>query len=133
MRCAVEIHVKPEVHKMWAPHSVSGFYVGTSFEHYQCNRIWVKGTRSIRTVDTVFFNHTYLIIPMQTKADGIEDGAKDLKWAIEGGIPQSNKDRATILKLMEIFKQNTEEYKNIVTVQQRVQGQSTPEQREHTE
>ena len=51
-------------------------------------------------------------MPTITEADAIEDTVKDQTKAIEGGIPQSNMDRKTLDKLMDIFRTNPNAYKN---------------------
>ena len=65
----------------------------------------------------------------KTKADAIEEAAKDLKKALEGRIPQSNIDKEAIEKLMEIFIMNAEATKNENVELQRVQKQRALEQR----
>ena len=72
-------------------------------------------------------------MPTQTKADAIEEAAKDLKKALEGGIPQSNIDKEAIKKLMEIFKNNAEATKNENFERQRVQKRRALEQRVYLE
>ena len=54
--CAVKIHVVPEARESFAPHSVSGYHLGISMEHYRCYRICVKKTRSEHIGNTVFSN-----------------------------------------------------------------------------
>ena len=68
---AVEMHVVPEVRETFASHSASGFYVGTSMEHYRCHRVWLKDTRAKRVGSTVFFKHKYLTMPTITNADAL--------------------------------------------------------------
>ena len=88
-------------------------------------------TNSKRIGDTIFYTHKYLTMPTKTKADVIEEAAKDLKQALEGGIPQSNIGKEAIEKLMEIFKKNAEAAKNESVEQQRVQKQRALEQRKY--
>ena len=47
-------------------------------------------------------------MPTRTKADTIEEAAKDLKKANKCRIPKSNIDKETIEKLMGIFKKNAD-------------------------
>ena len=42
MQC--EMHVMPDARETFAPHSVSGYNVGTLFKHYRCYEIYVKQT-----------------------------------------------------------------------------------------
>ena len=107
--------------------------MGTSLEHYRGQKIYVKETNSERVGDTIFYKHKYLTMPTKTKADAIEEAAKDLKKTLEGGIPQTNIDKEVIEKLMEIFKNNAEAAKNESAEQQRVQKQRALEQRVYLE
>ena len=50
-------HNKPERRTLWGPWASKGFYVSTSNKYYQCFWIWLKGTCSICTSDTVLFHH----------------------------------------------------------------------------
>ena len=52
----VELHVMPDKRKTWAEHTKSGFYLGTSWNHYRCHEIWVSDTKSARVGQTVFSN-----------------------------------------------------------------------------
>ena len=84
---------------------------------------------SKRIGDTIVYKHKYLTMPNKTKADAIEEVAKDLKEALEGRIPQSNIDKETIEKLMEIFKKNAEATKNEDVERQRLHKRKASEQR----
>ena len=54
------LHVMPNKRKTWSEHTNSGFYLGTSWNHYRCHEIWVSETSSVRVGQTVFFQHKYL-------------------------------------------------------------------------
>ena len=47
MVCAVLIHHKPAAEKTWNDHTSKGYYTETSREHYKCDKLWTKKTRSI--------------------------------------------------------------------------------------
>ena len=115
------MHVQPENCKSFGAHSVPGFHVGTSLEHYRGQKVYVGETNSERVGDTIFYKHKYLTMPTKTEAGAIEEAAKDLKTALDGGIPQTNIDKEAIEKLMEIFKKNAEAYKNENVERKRVQ------------
>ena len=104
--CAVEMHVQPDVRETWAPHSVSGYNVGTSFEHYRCYIIWVKDTKSVRIGNTIFFKHKYLTMPTLTTADALLKAAHDMATALLGGINTTNETAEALEKLMDIYKTN---------------------------
>ena len=118
--CLVEIHVQPEVQKIYGAHSVAGCYVGTYMVHYRGQRNYVTETNGIWVGDTIFCKHKYLTIPTRTKANAVEYAAKDLQKAIDGGIPKSNIDRETLDTLMDILKKNVSAYKDKGTRWQRV-------------
>jgi hypothetical protein len=44
LRCKVEAHVTPGNWETWAPHTASGFYVGNTWEHYSCHKIYICDT-----------------------------------------------------------------------------------------
>ena len=52
---AVELHVMPSKRRTWESHTKTGFYLGASWNHYRCHRIWVEDTKSERVGQTVFF------------------------------------------------------------------------------
>jgi len=80
--CAVEIHESTNRRQSWDPHSLSGWYIGTSTEHYRCHRIFCKKTRSERISDTVFFQHRYLTQPIVTPEDQVIKAVGDLASAL---------------------------------------------------
>lgn len=45
----------PEAWKLWDAHSIDGWYLGSSLEHYRNSVIWVKNSRAERISDTVWF------------------------------------------------------------------------------
>jgi hypothetical protein len=55
--CKVEAHVTPGNQETWAPHTVSGFYVGKVWKHYCCQEIYTCYTKHTRTCLTAFFKH----------------------------------------------------------------------------
>ena len=103
MQC--EMHVMPDARETFAPHSVSGYNVGTSFKHYRCYEIYVKQTRSTRIGNTVFFKHKYLTI---TNADALLTAAQDMTTALKGGVAQTSETAAAIKALLAIYKENAD-------------------------
>ena len=91
---AVEIHVVPANRKTWETHTKSGFYLGPSWEHYQCHDIWVEDTRATRTGQTVFFKNKYITQPTVTAADALLRTGEDLCSALTGSARRvSMRDR----------------------------------------
>ena len=71
MGCAVQVHVSPNRRLTWAAHSLDGWYLRTSDEHYRCHVVFVKKTRSKRISDTVYFQHKYITNPTITHEDKV--------------------------------------------------------------
>ena len=80
------IHVKSEARETWAAHSVSGFNVGTSFEHNRCYEVWIKETQRMRVGNTVSFKHKYLSMPTITPEETLLKTAEELKAVLEENI-----------------------------------------------
>ena len=51
---AVKLHVMPSKRKTWEQHTKSGFYVGNSWEHYRCHKVWILDTKNTAVGKTVF-------------------------------------------------------------------------------
>ena len=120
MGCAVEMHDMSSVRDAWESHTVLGYYIGVSKEHYRCHKVWVKDTRSVRVGNTVFFKHKYLTMPTLMNSDTLVNVANDLKIALEDGIPQTNANKDVLDKFVEIFKVNAQAYQEETAVSQRV-------------
>ncbi|KAL7481119.1 hypothetical protein ACHAW6_006805 [Cyclotella cf. meneghiniana] len=103
--CAVQIQEKPSRRKTWDPHSVDGWYVGMSTEHYRCFRVYHKETRAERVSDTVFFKHQYITVPKVTRADALIKAAKELTSVIRNGLPSATPatNMEDLTKLASIF------------------------------
>ena len=81
---AVKMHVMPALRPTWGEHTKSGFYIGTSWEHYRCHKIWLPETKGVRVSQTVFFKHRYLTQPTTTDTDAILLASDNLCAAIKG-------------------------------------------------
>jgi hypothetical protein len=105
MGCAVKMHEKPSARKTWSKHTVDGWYIGTSREHYRCFNIWTKETRTTRVSDTVFFKHKYLTNPSVTPADALIAAAQHMTAALRSNLPTSMGEGAleALQKLENIF------------------------------
>ena len=51
--CKVVSWVAPDARGPFSAHGDDGFYLGPALDHYRCYKIWIPGTRAIRTTDTV--------------------------------------------------------------------------------
>jgi hypothetical protein len=65
------VHVKPHKQRTYAQHCEKGFVIGTSFEHYRCQKIWMKDMHGTRILGAVWFKHKYLTNPSVTPEDRI--------------------------------------------------------------
>jgi len=102
--CAVEMHESTNRRKTWDPHSLSGWYLGTSTEHYRCHKIFCKKTRSERISDTVFFRHQYITQPTITSEDRIVKAIGDLSSALrQRSNLQGKEDMAVLQKMNSIL------------------------------
>ena len=102
--CAVELHVMPGNRKSWEPHTKTGYYVGTSWDHYRCHEVWVKDTKSKRVGQTVFFKHKYITQPTVTATDALLRSSEDICDALLKAPPRNTNTRKAIDLLIEIFK-----------------------------
>ena len=105
--CAVEMHESTNRRKTWDPHSLSGWYIGTSTEHYRCHKIFCKKTRSERISDTVMFRHRYITQPTITPEDQIIKAVADLSSALRQRINLRGQEEMTVLQKMNNILNNT--------------------------
>ena len=84
MGCNVQVHEKTDQRGTWAFHSVDGWYIGTSAEHYRVHRCHIKSTRSERLSDTVQFMHKELTNPTLTPTDKLIKALADCAAALRG-------------------------------------------------
>ena len=105
--CAVEMHESTNRRKSWDPHSLSGWYLGTSTEHYRCHKIFCKKTRSERISDTVFFQHRYITQPTVTPEDQVIKAIGDLSSALRGQQNDKGREEMSALKRLNGILSNT--------------------------
>ncbi len=103
--CAVQMHESTNRQKMWDTHSLNGWYLGTSPEHYRCHNIFCTKTRAERISDTVFFQHWYLTQPVVTPADAIINAMKNLRSIIKNGPGNFEREEMDILRQMDAILQ----------------------------
>ena len=68
----------------WAFHSVDGWYIATSPEHYRTHKCHIKETKSDRFSDTVQFQHKDITNPTVTPHDKLMHALADCAKAIKG-------------------------------------------------
>ncbi len=81
--CKVQFHESINRRRTWDPRALTGWYLGTSIEHYRCHIIFCKKTGAERISDTVFFQHRYITTPTLTHEDQIVKAVGDLKSALQ--------------------------------------------------
>ena len=84
MGCNAQIHEKTDSRGTWAYHSVDGWYLYTSPEHYRTHACHIKETRSERFSDTVQFQHKRITNPTVTHADKIMEAIKSVVQQLKG-------------------------------------------------
>jgi hypothetical protein len=47
------VHVKPHKQRTYAQHCNKGYIISTSFEHYQCQKVWMKGIHATQVSGAV--------------------------------------------------------------------------------
>ena len=71
MGCPCHVHVKPDNRKTWAFHTLKGFYLFTSGDHYRTHNMYITTTRDERLSDTVNFMHRSITHPVITHGDQV--------------------------------------------------------------
>ena len=83
MGISVQVHKNTDKRGTRAYHTVEGWYLEKSPEHYRSHRYHIKSTNIERFTDTIHFKHKKLTRPTITHADkvmvAIEDCAKAIK------------------------------------------------------
>jgi len=77
MGCEAQVHEKTDNRGTWAYHSVGGWYLFTSPEHYRTHNCHIKHTKSERLSDTVQFQHKRITNPTITHADKVMHALAD--------------------------------------------------------
>ncbi len=80
----MQCHEKPNNRGTWAEHSVDGWFLASSLDHYRGFICYIKATRARRVCDTVQFMHKHITQPALTAGDAITKAANALKQAIKG-------------------------------------------------
>jgi hypothetical protein len=84
MGCEAQVHKKTDKHGTWAYHSVDGWYLFTSPEHYRTHNCHIKHTKSERLSDRVQFQHKRITNPTITHADKVMHALADCVKALQG-------------------------------------------------
>ncbi len=90
MGCEAQVHKKTNKRGTWAYHSVNGWYLFTSPEHYRTHSCHIKHTKSKQLSDTVRFQHKRITNPSITHANKVMQALAECVKAIQG---MTGKDR----------------------------------------
>ncbi len=104
------VYVKPHKQGTYAQHCNKGYVISTTFEHYQCQKVWMKDTHATRVSGAVWFKHKYLTNPSITPEDQIVAAIGGLAKILTTGVPpQLRNDTVDKLhKLQEILEPRTD-------------------------
>ena len=84
MGCEVQVHEKTDKRGTWAYHSVDGWYLNTSPEHYRVHNCHIKSTKQERLSDTVQFRHKHITNPELSPQDKIMQAIATCQAALKG-------------------------------------------------
>ncbi len=102
MGCEAQIHKTTNKRGTLAYHSVVGWYLFTSPEHYHTHTCYVKVTKSKRHSDAVHFKHKNITNPTITHANkvmqALAECVKTITEATGGTTAQEAKDLRRIVK-----------------------------------
>eukprot|EP00804_Cyclotella_cryptica_P012279 CCRYP_013859-RA/>CCRYP_013859-RA protein AED:0.31 eAED:0.31 QI:0/0/0/0.8/0.25/0.2/5/0/913 len=100
MGCRVQVHKKSDARSMWAFHSINGWYLSTSPEHYRTHRCRIKSTNSNRLSDTVVFQHKSITHPSLTPTDKLMQAVSACAASLKG-ITAPTKDITDLKALLD--------------------------------
>ena len=102
MGISVEVHEKTDKICTLAYHTVEGWYLATSPEHYRTHRCHIKSTNSERVTETIYFNHNKLIGTTITHADKVMAAIEDCTKAINNlGNGNGGKEMRQLIQIIE--------------------------------
>jgi hypothetical protein len=86
---------------------MDSWYVGTSDEHYRCQKVFLKETKAERITDTIVFHHRRVTNPLVSSADAIVTAAANLNQTIQDNMKESlmNVDMNELDRLAKIFQE----------------------------
>ena len=85
----VLVHEKPNQRDTWALHGKDAWYIGPSFEHNRCYKVWAWETRPERDTDMLsWFPHS-VRMPTPSAIDRISAVINDIAAALKSPTPES--------------------------------------------
>ena len=105
MGCEAQVHEKTDKRGTWAYHSLDGWYLNTSPEHYRVHNCHIKSTKAERLTDTIQFKHKNITNPTLSHSDKLMNVLANCKAALLGHLDfksDSNlKELDTLVKQVE--------------------------------
>ena len=102
--CRIIILKKPSVRNTWDFRRKDGWSLGCSLEHYWCQRVAPKDTKSVQISDTLKYRHHYITQPTLTTEDRVLHWFQTLTCALENApIQMCDKQLRAISTLRELF------------------------------
>ena len=106
MGCATQINKKTDNRGTCTYHSVDGWYLSTSPEHYRTHLCYVRSTRIKRLTNTVKFRHKHITNHIITHANKVMNAVADCTKAVKDMEVSSGSPEISQLKqLVALMKQ----------------------------
>jgi hypothetical protein len=105
--CATQCFAANTQRLTFGAHSMDSWYIGTSNEHYRCQKVFLKETRAEQITDTIIFHHKRITCPTVSAADAIVAAANKLNQTIQNNMKESltNVDMNELDRLENIFQE----------------------------
>jgi hypothetical protein len=96
--CNVQVHEKSDKRGTWAFHSVDGWYVQTSPEHYRTHKCHIKAINSDRFSDTVQFQHKQITNPSVSAKDKLMNAIAACQRALNNATNDKSNNEINMLQ-----------------------------------
>ncbi len=107
MGCEVLVHEKADKQGTWAYHSIDGWYLSTSPDHYRTHLCHIKNTSSDWLLDTVHFNHKHFTDPTLTHANKIMRALSHCAQVLKGkDTTATDQELRNLQRLVEVTQAN---------------------------
>ena len=126
--CEITVHQTIDQMTSWGLNGIKGWYLGPSYEHYRCHKVYIPATRGERVASTVDFHTKNSRLPHISAEEAATQAAKDLTAALQQHkqgapfAPVGDAQLNAIRELASIFEELTAPQKN------RDQGNKEPQQ-----
>jgi hypothetical protein len=107
MGCEVQVHEKADKRGTWAYHSVDGWYLSTSPDHYRTHLCHIKNTNSNWLSDTVHFKHEHITNPTLTHTDKIMRALSHCAKVLKGkDTTATDQELGNLQRIVEVMQAN---------------------------